>query len=99
MGNGPSTRRVCRDFETHHTLATAWWVSKSRPTLLPGQMLHQRRQRIGQLVAWHVVHQILADIRFRSCLPFDEDMSRVHHLAINALPARLQANGSSLVQA
>ena len=46
----------------------------------PRQMLHQRQQRVGQLVARHVVHQSSADHRLRPGRPLHRHVGRVDDL-------------------
>ena len=66
----------------------------------PRQVLHQRQQRVGQLVAGHVVHQIVADDRAAARVwPLTLTWAASTMSPLTAMRQRLQADRRDLVHA
>src|SRR5262249_44950491 len=67
--------------------------------LLPRQVFHDGFQGVRELVARHVIHQIAGVPGLGPRFTVDVDVGGIHHLAVHARAAALQADGADLVHA
>src|ERR1700722_16632134 len=80
------------------SVSVSLWFNPPLPPL-PRQMSDQRQQRIGQLVAGDVVHEILRDHGVRAGLAVDGDVGGIDDGAVDTRSAALQADRRDLVHA